>query len=517
MSDPGSNAGPTSRRKFLQQMAAAPALAMAAGTPLVAQAAAAQDAKKATAPAKGSKFVAIQIGGRSFVDEGVDACLDTLQNTGGVNVVMATVFTYGSGLAGRQVHGEPLPDHGVKEYDQVHGGSFTRVHPEFYASSPIKDIRAPELGEFDILADTIPKAKARGMKTYALFEENYNPRLISNFASIAEVDLYGRVGGTTCFNNPNARAFLSSMVADWVTNNDIDGIMWESERQGPLNNTIGASFNKIFPRRSSRASCFCEHCIRKAKEIGLDGERARQGYIALDHWVTKTQAATAAPADGNFVGLWRLFLEFPEIFAWERFWYTSQEEMYGLIYGTAKSIKPRLQVGWHIMHVVTMSPFYSADTNYARLIPFSDYLKPCPYNNCAGPRLAQYIRNVQSTIFRDMTPERVLDMHYAFFGYTGEPSLKDLPTAGLSGRTVGIETQRAMADVQGAIPIYPGIDIDVPTGLDEKRTQPEDVRAATLAALKAGAPGVVLSRKYAEMKLTNLAGAKQALRDFGAL
>jgi hypothetical protein len=57
----------------------------------------------------------------------------------------------------------------------------------------------------------------------------------------------------------------------------------------------------------------------------------------------------------------------------------------------------------------------------------------------------------------------------------------------------------------------------VPTEMNEKRTRPEDVYAATLSALKAGAPGVVLSRKYAEMWLTNIAGAKKALREFGAL
>ena len=215
--------------------------------------------------------------------------------------------------------------------------------------------------------------------------------------------------------------------------------------------------------------------------------------------------------------MWRIFLEYPEIFAWERFWYTSQEEMYGIIYGTAKAINPRAQVGWHIMHLVTMSPFYSADTNYSRLVHVSDYLKPCPYNNCAGPRLEVYIRNVQSTIFRDQTPEQVLEMHYKIMGLEGEPTLDKLPTAGLSGESVGVETRRAIADVEGTIPIYPGIDIDIPTGLNEKRTQPSDVKAATLAALRAGAPGVVLSRKYAEMKLTNIAGAKAALREFRAL
>ena len=78
------------------------------------------------------------------------------------------------------------------------------------------------------------------------------------------------------------------------------------------------------------------------------------------------------------------------------------------------------------------------------------------------------------------------------------------------------EATRALAGVDGQVKIYSGIDIDVPTELNEKRTQPADVRAATLAALHAGAPGVVLSRKYAEMKLTNIAGAKQALQEFGA-
>ena len=106
-------------------------------------------------------------------------------------------------------------------------------------------------------------------------------------------------------------------------------------------------------------------------------------------------------------------------------------------------------------------------------------------------------------------------MHYRWLGYEHEATLDRLPTAGMSYEYVGRETRRALAEVKGAIPIYPGIDIDIPTGLKEKRTQPSDVKAAVLAAFRAGAPGVVLSRKYAEMKLTNVAGAGDALRDIG--
>jgi len=188
MSDSGSHVLIKSRRSFLAGLAAAPALGLIGNEGLYAQAAQTNAAgRMAYQPGpKSKKFVAIQVGGRSFVDEGVDKCLDTLQETGGVNVVMPTVFTYGTGLAGRQIHGLPLPDHGVQEYDQIHGGSYTKVNSEFYRDSVIKEIRAPELGTFDILSEVIPRAKAKGMQTYALFEEAYNPRLIPNFEKIAE-------------------------------------------------------------------------------------------------------------------------------------------------------------------------------------------------------------------------------------------------------------------------------------------------------------------------------------------
>jgi hypothetical protein len=460
------------------------------------------------------KFVAMQISAQSFVDEGVDKCLDTLQEKGGVNVVMPVVYSYGWELDGRQIHGRPLPDHGVQAYDEIHGGSYTKVHPEFYADSPIlQGLRAPELGDFDALADVIPKAKQRGIQTYALFAEDYNPAFIPNFEKIAEVDVYGKIGRNTCHNNPGTRSFLVSLVQDWFSTNDLDGMMWESERQGPLNTALKANFGD-----SSRTSicCFCPHCMRKGHEQGINVERARAGYMALDRWVNQPNSESRE-SDGSFVSLWRLFVEYPEILAWESFWFLSQEEIYGLLYGTVKEVNPRAKVGWHIMHLVTLSPFYRADQNYARIAKAADFLKPSPYNNCGGPRFAQYIRNVQSTIFRDFSPQEVLNMHYKILGYEGEePSLDKLPKTGLTANYVARETRRAIADVKGAVPIYPGIDIDLPTALDDKQTEPSDVKASVLAAFKAGAPGVVLSRKYSEMKLTNLAAVSEALREVGA-
>ena len=45
-----------------------------------------------------------------------------------------TTFTYGRGLAGRQIPGQPFPDHGKQESDEktFHGGNYATPHPEFY-------------------------------------------------------------------------------------------------------------------------------------------------------------------------------------------------------------------------------------------------------------------------------------------------------------------------------------------------------------------------------------------------
>jgi len=99
------------RRSFLKRSTAA---ALAAAMPSGAAAVAAQEAARPPALPPGKRFIGIQVGAVSFVDEGADRVLDILQERAGVNALMLAVFTYGRGIAGRQVPGQPLPDHGAQ-------------------------------------------------------------------------------------------------------------------------------------------------------------------------------------------------------------------------------------------------------------------------------------------------------------------------------------------------------------------------------------------------------------------
>lgn len=509
--------GKISRRSFLGTTAAGLAVPFSAKASTLGFPGRGFEGKGAKAAAGQSheKLIGIQIGAVSFTDEGVDKVLDILQERGGVNALMLASFTYGRGIAGRQVPGHPLPDHGAQEYDTktFHGGNYAVVHPQYYRDPVFKNLRAPDVGNFDILGDVIPKAKPRGIKSYCWFEDVYNPRYIPGFEqAAAEMDIDGRLTRRACLNNPRVLEFLASLAEDWIKSYDVDGIMWCSERQGPLDNAIGADAGRFTGRAT--ITCFCRYCRKKGRDKGIDVDRAREGLQRLHEWV-KTVVKGPRPTDGYFVTFWRLLADYPEILAWEKLWTDSQREVYAFLYGEVKSIRRNLPVGWHIWHNNSFSPFYRAEQDYKKLEGFTDFLKVVMYNNCAGPRLAQYIQNVHSTIFGDLSPQQVLDFHYAVLGYKGEANLESIPHTGLTSQYVAEETRRAVTDVAGTIDIYPGIDIDVPTGPGLKKTTPEDVRNAVRAAFTQGAQGVILSRKYSEMRLENLAGAGQALKDLG--
>src|SRR6476660_686930 len=111
------------------------------------------------------KMIGIQVGAVSFVDEGTEKVLDQFQQDAFINTLFLATSTYGRGIASRQVPGQPLPDHGNREYDTgtFHGGSYTNVHPQYYKDTVLKDFRAPEFGNFDVLEAVLPAARKRGM------------------------------------------------------------------------------------------------------------------------------------------------------------------------------------------------------------------------------------------------------------------------------------------------------------------------------------------------------------------
>src|SRR5438105_12902629 len=150
-------------------------------------------------------MIGIQVGAASFVDEGIDPVLDRFQRDAHINGLFIATFSYGRGIAGRQVPGQPLPDHGKQEYDlDFHGGNFATPHAQFYKNTVLKQTKAPDHGNLDILETVLPAAKKRNLKTMCWLEDVFRAD-IPNIEQLQEKDLYGRNAHTLCFNNPNYR------------------------------------------------------------------------------------------------------------------------------------------------------------------------------------------------------------------------------------------------------------------------------------------------------------------------
>ena len=489
------------RREF---MASASAAALAAGLPGT------DGLAKTTKP---DPMVGIQVGAVSFVDEGVEKCLDVFQRDGAVNTLFVATFTYGRGIAGRQIPGQPLPDHGKQQYDTdtFHGGCYTKVDPRYFANTVLNDFRAPDFGDFDVLEAVLPSARKRGLKTICWFEDVFGDD-VPHVDQLREKDLSGKPADTNCLNNPNYYHWLLGMAENWARNYDIDGIMWGSERQGALANAIGATHDSP-PIPPMSITCFCEYCRAKAKERGIDPDRAAKGFKELGRFVEASRNGQR-PADGYYVSLWRLMLNYPELLAWEMLWTQSLRDTYAAIYAKIKEVKPSLQVGWHIWHNNSFNPIYRAEQDLQAIAPYSDFLKIVIYNNCGGERMAEYIENVHSSFYGDVPKDELLEFHYRILNYK-EKSLAEIPIAGLSSDYVYRESKRAHDGLEGTKTLlWPGIDIDIPTEKGHSRCTPEGVRDAVLAALRAGSDGVLLSRKYSEMRLANLKGAGDGVRQF---
>ncbi len=454
-------------------------------------------------------MIGIQVGAVSFVDEGTDAVLDALHEMAAINTLFVATFTYGRGIAGRQLPSQPLPDHGRQEYDTstFHGGNYATPHPQYYRGTALAPEKAPDHGSYDVLADVIPRAHRRGMKVIAWFEDVIGAG-VPGFDSAREVVLTGQPSTFVCARNPNTRQFWLGLVEDYLRSYDVDGLMWGSERQGPLGNVLVTNHGGA--GAGGRVACFCQYCVDAAKKDGVNVDRARAGYGALVAWAAAVGAGRK-PSDGAFVTFWRLLVKYPEILAWERLWNDALYDTYRDMYRLAKEIAPAKGIGWHVWHNNSFSPFYRAEQDYADYAAYSDFLKVVMYNLCGGERLAQYVRGANRSLFADLSPDQTLELTYGVQQYRAG-ALGELAAAGLPASYVKNETARALVN-PGTMKIWPGIDVDIPTAATSKKTQPQDVYDAVRAAFEGGAHGVLLSRKYSEMRLDNIRAAGRALRD----
>ncbi len=463
-------------------------------------------------------FIGIQISPISFIDEGVEAVLDTLQRRVGVNVLLIGTISWLGLKAGRRIsHAlEGFPDHGVAAPYAMRGGAYIRVRPEYYRNTAIKDFasRDPELAGKDILDLVIPAAKARGMRVMAEFMEplfkyaghgSAAEVAIPNMAQCMEVDVLGRIGGEPCTGNPDYRLWWHGIVEEHAREYDIAGIMWCNERNSPLDRMI----------QGQAPGCFCQHCRREAGERGIDVERVRAAFREVWAFLVARRAGAASP-EGAMVEFLRVLLRHPEILLWERFWLERNKDLDRELYGIAKWCKPGLEFGLNIWNRDHFNPIRKAQFPWAERVAHADWVKPIAYQHQAGVIFRNEMASFEKTLLADFTAEEFTPAMYRILGLDEAPWHEIVQRGMDADSYVFGQCHDAVRGVDGKIPVYMGIGVDAPrTQADQAKCTPDIVYRSVHATYRAGGKGVVFAPNYAGMNLATLDGAARALVELG--
>jgi hypothetical protein len=499
------------RRGFLRRLGAISGTAAAASL-VPRRASSAHRLQGAATQTRGERFVGIQMGPHTMLDEGIDRTLDLIQETAAVNAVLIYSHAFHADL--RKPVQFLAPDHGVppRAKRSPLPAVWVRHHDRFFRDTSLR-VRptdpALEYGARDLFAEVREPAHRRRMKVFGRVLES-SGRSIENFSKVVTVDVYGKPTQIGCWTNPEYRAFWRAVAEDLFHSYELDGFQWGAERMGPLMNTI-------LPWNDRAPTCFCEHCRARGRAKGIDPERARQGYENLFVYVRGLIAGRPRPADGVFTGFLRILLRYPEILAWELQYRLSREEVMAEMYKAIKAVKPEAEVGWHVDHQPSSwDLIYRAELSYEEMAPYSDFIKFIAYHDVLGPRIRWwYLDRLQKTVLGEISLEQSLDLYYDLFGYDKrvEPGVDRLEAEGFSADYVYRETKRSVASAAGKTRIYPGIGFDVPWGSRHIPADPDEVYRAVIRAYEAGAAGIVVSREYEEMRVPNLRAVGRAIRE----
>jgi hypothetical protein len=453
-----------------------------------------------------TKHIGVQVGSNSILDEGPEFVLDHLQSTCRANAVHVYANTMHYQATALHRGGGTWPDHGkpVPAPHRPLTPSWTRIDERYYDQTSIRFKPDPALegtgvDVFDLLEGP---ARARGVSVFARWCDwaRCHPQW-PGMERVLSVNAAGAVNPYACHNHPDWKAFWVAEVRNALGLHPwLGGILYCPERVGPLMVAMGGN----------SADCFCQHCLARGVAAGVDAEAARVGLQEIAAW------ARGPSSPERYVGFLRLLLRHPAALAWDKLWYDAQRELWWSLHATAKAMSPSYQVGFHIWQMAVFNPWFRAAMDMSAMVGHADFLKPVVYHECAGARMQGFVGSAwQKHMLADLSPSLACDVLHAWCGRdpVKEPSYADQQGAivpAFSPESVEREVRAYRRATGDAVPVFAGIATDVP-GPGVPPSTPTAVAAGAEAAFRGGAQGLIISREYDEMELSNLTAIGDAV------
>jgi hypothetical protein len=462
-------------------------------------------------------LISIQMGPHSLLDEGIEPVLDFLKNEAQMNSLMIYSHTYyGAGTKPKRVlaHDHHVPP--LKMENRKLPMSWVRHNDGYFKNTILRHKSTDKSYEYhdrDIFSEIRKPADDRGMKIFFRILETRAKagiEYITNFEKVLVEDVYGNPGDGPCWNNPDYRNWIYATVEDIFRSYDVDGLQYGAERVGPLSQVW---FSGQTP------ACFCQHCQNRNSALGIDPERAREGYRLIHEYMQKVAANTDESPDTVSVNLWRFLQKYPELLSWNYQWFQADEEIQKEVYLRSKKIKSNVIIGRHVDHQrSSWDFFYRSAVDYEQMADYADFVKPILYHDVYGPRLRWWVvEEWKKRGFKDFSREHILQTLYDMMGYSpgAQVDLKKLEVDGMGPQYVYDEVKRCVSSVKGKADVIAGLGIDVlwhAGGQQPFLSDPIRLQQAIFKSVEAGASGILASREYDEMRFSSLKAFGEAVR-----
>lgn len=447
-------------------------------------------------------LVGTMVMAEDLYEKGIAAELDRMQALGAINTVMP--FSHNHVARQYKPNYAPKTDKEGRTITDI----YVKTNPKYY-KNPEWGYRDPKdlYANRDILDELGEACAERNMKVYARILEPYViTGLIPGLEDYAEVDSTGEKGRNVCYNHPGYIDYWKGVIDDLIISHpNLHGFKFGQERGGPFFEAL----------KNNAVTCFCTHCVEKAKNRGVDAQRARVGFNAFKDFSKKAKEGEA-PIDGFFATFLRILSEYPETLAYERFSKASREDQRKRMYAQIKKLNPAVQVGWHVDHSMGWSLGMRSFWPYDDMVGHSDWLSIALYFGSMGRRSYGHFKsNYQNLLFADADKETAYKMYLSINGMDPEqqPSLAEQENGGteMHAEYVYKEAKRAVDNINGRAKVYGRIGFDHP-GYNTD-IQPEQVYEGTQEMFRAGVDGVFCGREWEELQEKNIVAFGNAVRD----
>ncbi len=338
--------------------------------------------------------------------------------------------------------------------------------------------------------------------------------IVEAYPDTAVVDIEGkRSKHWMCPNNPDVRHYFFGRTEDILRNYkgikevELDVVSIDFYDPQVVPDWV---LPELYPlRQLAIGNCFCDHCMAKARNAGLDIDKIRAEIGALYKEATTLTYDNFKNFADSYRGLFdvmRFVIKHPDLVKWLQFRGSSVDEFVSGINRMVKGIDPGILVS---SDLVSPSFSWTLGQLYHTQPAITDLTKLMLYHKRIGSFEIKPLKRIQQAI-PAIKEEELLDQYFRLKAFTGPDSFRGFEEEGVGVENVYYEVKKAKLEVGPEHKIIAGLVGDPPA-------TPNDVREAVTMAHKGGADGYMLHLWYGKAPKENVVAFGDQLRRLGEI